>query len=397
MEWTRGPIIGRGSTASVSLSTTTNGDLIAVKSTELSSSPPLLQTEQFLISQLSSPYIVKCLGSDITYEKNKQMYNLFLEYVPGGTLSDLIKKQGSSLNENAIQFYTHQILQGLNYLHLNGIVHCDIKGQNLLIGKDGLKIADFGCAKLAESKSEFAGTPAYMAPEVARGEEQSFPADIWAMGCTIIEMATGTNPWSEMKDPVSALYRIGYSGEVPEIPRCFSGNAEDFLSKCLMWDPKERWTAGELLRHPFLSIVGKCCLEVKEFTRKLSPTTVMDRGFWDDLEASDSSRNPTVVIASCSDSPAGRIRGLFGDNFSMDLEFPEWTEDEDWVTVRVYECDYIYTYEISCFDPRNDEFKNFSKPACIDIGSRFPLTDLGGQLCLYRNTYDFTMDDERVW
>ncbi|KAL0320817.1 UNVERIFIED_CONTAM: Mitogen-activated protein kinase kinase kinase [Sesamum radiatum] len=305
MEWTKGPIIGRGSSAVVSIATTASGDVFAVKSTDLSSST-LLQREERLVSQLCSPYVVKCFGSEITWEENKRVYNLFLEYVPGGTLSDQTGKQGGSLGESAIRFYAREMLLGLRYLHLMGLVHCDIKGQNVLIGSDGLKIADFGCAKWGESggsgKPVFSGTPAYMAPEVARGEEQSFPADVWALGCTIIEMATGSNPWPEMKDPASALYRIAFSGDVPEFPSC---------------------THFSVLRR-------ENCVE---FTRK-SPTSVMDQGFWDDLEVlTCSSRNPTE-IASPSESPAGRIRALVGDPSPPNANSTGWTEEEDWLTVR---------------------------------------------------------------
>ncbi|KAL0302020.1 UNVERIFIED_CONTAM: Mitogen-activated protein kinase kinase kinase [Sesamum radiatum] len=333
MEWTRGPMIGRGSSAVVSIATTASGDVFAVKSTDLSSSA-LLQREERLVSQLCSPYVVKCFGSEITWEENRRVYNLFLEYVPGGTLSDQIGKQGGSLGESVIRFYAREMLLGLRYLHLMGLVHCDIKGQNVLIGSDGLKIADFGCAKRGESggsgKPVFSGTPAYMAPEVARGEEQSFAADIWALGCTIIEMATGSNPWPEMKDPASALYRIAFSDDVPEFPSWFSDNAKDLLAKCLRRDPRERWTAAELLQHPFFSSAEENCLE---FTRK-SPTSVMDQGFWDALEVlTCSSRNPTE-IASPPDSPASRIRALIGDPSPSNANSTGWTEEEDWLTVR---------------------------------------------------------------
>ncbi|KAL3851193.1 hypothetical protein ACJIZ3_013075 [Penstemon smallii] len=342
MEWKRGPTIGAGSTAVVSLATTTTGDLFAVKSTDLSSSTPL-QKEQTIISQLCSPYVLKCFGSEITYDRNKPEFNLFLEYVPNGTLSDLIKNQGGSLKENEIQFHVHEVLQGLNYLHGNGLVHCDIKGQNILIGKNGLKIADFGCAKwVVSDTSVFAGTPAYMAPEVARAEQQSFPADIWAVGCTIIEMATGTNPWPEMKSPASALYRIAYSGDVPEYPSWFSDTATDFLGKCLMRDSEERWTAAELLEHPFLNPVKE---EIGELTKK-SPTSVMDQGFWDDVLVTDSFERTTEMGLS-SDSPAGRVRGLIGECFGSDLMFADWTEEDDWVTVRGNEIEECSNFDLS--------------------------------------------------
>ncbi|KAL2473053.1 mitogen-activated protein kinase kinase kinase 15 [Forsythia ovata] len=337
MEWTKGPIIGRGSSATVSVATTSSGEIFAVKSTDLSSSS-FLQREKLIISQLSSPHVIRCLGSDITCQENKPIYNLFLEYIPGGALSDQIRKQGGSLDESIIQFYAHQMVRGLNYLHLNGVVHGDIKGQNILIGEDGLKIADFGCAKLIQEvddagQSTFSGTPVYMAPEVARGEEQGFPADIWALGCTVIEMATGCSPWREIHDPVSALYKIGHSGDVPEFPSCLSNKAKEFLSKCLIRDAKIRWTAEQLLEHSFFHGLEDNCGKVRVFTRK-SPTSVLDQGFWDSMEAPEySSPNPTV-IASSTDSPADRVSRLISDSLSPNSNLPNWAEEQDWVTVR---------------------------------------------------------------
>ncbi|KAG8386106.1 hypothetical protein BUALT_Bualt03G0114500 [Buddleja alternifolia] len=412
MEWTRGHTIGRGSSAAVSLATTTAGEMFAVKSNDLSCSS-LLQKEQYLISQLSSPYIIKCLGSDTTREENKLVFNLFLEYVPGGTLSDLVKKQGNSLDENVIRVYAHQMLQGLNYLHTNGLVHCDIKGQNMLIYNDGLKIADFGCAKLigrgSSATAAFAGTPAYMAPEVARGEEQSFAADVWALGCTVIEMATGSNPWPEMKDPASALYRVAYSGDVPEYPIWFSDTAKDFLSKCFLRDSNERWTAAELLQHEFFNSVKVNCGEIRESTRK-SPTSVIDQGFWDDMDVSSSFRDPTDVNASSFDDPAGRIRGLIGDVFSSNLSFPDWRDEEDWVTVRVNETeecckvhqrdgdtneDYEECFTFSSIDEEEIEssvfiddslFNCFSDGISVIESSTFPV------MSSERDEYDFVSD-----
>lgn len=329
MAWTRGPTIGRGASAAVSLATTPAGDLFAVKSTDLASSA-LLRNEECLLSRLFSPYIIRCLGSDVTHDGHKPVYNLFLEYSAGGSLSDLIKKQGGSFDEKSIRFYAHQLLLGIEYLHLNGLVHCDIKAHNILIGSDGLKIADFGCAKWAESggfgAGAFSGTPAYMAPEVARGEEQSFPADIWALGCTVIEMATGTHPWPEMKDPASALYRIAFSGDVPEFPSWFSGEAKDFLGKCLMRESEKRWTAAELLRHPFLASVEESCEEMREL-RRSSPTSVTDQGFWDAVEMSECCENIATEMASSSDSPRHRMEALIcNGDFAAD--------EKEWVSVR---------------------------------------------------------------
>ncbi|XP_047968205.1 mitogen-activated protein kinase kinase kinase 18 [Salvia hispanica] len=312
MTWTRGPTIGRGSTATVSIATTSAGDIFAVKSTDLASSA-LLKKEESFLSQLSSPHIIRCLGSDC----DRYDYNLFLEYSGGGSLSDLIGKRGGSLDEKSIRFYSRQLVAGLEYLHRSGLVHCDIKGQNILVG-DGVKIADFGCAKWAGSDAVFSGTPAYMAPEVCRGEEQGFAADVWAAGCTVVEMATGQHPWPEMKAPAAAIYRIGFSGEAPELPGWFSEEARDFVGKCLVRDPRRRWTAAELLRHPFL-----------DSAEELTPTSVVDQGFWDEFEVEEMEASP-----SPSDSPVGRIEALIGGGG------PRWWdlgEDEEWLMVRANE------------------------------------------------------------
>ncbi|XP_051135946.1 mitogen-activated protein kinase kinase kinase 18-like [Andrographis paniculata] len=338
MEWRRGPTIGSGSSATVYLANSAAGATFAVKSADVYSAAPL-RREESLLSRLCSPYIVKCFGSDITRENGKHVFNVFLEYVSGGTLFDLVKKRGGRLEESAIRFYLRRLLCGLDYLHRKGIVHGDVKPQNILVAGDGaVRIADFGCSRwLGRGDSDapaFSGTPAYMAPEVARGEEQGFAADVWAVGCTVIEMATGSNPWPGMKDPAAVLYRVGYSGDAPDIPSWLSADAGDFLAKCLIRDCKERWTAGELLQHPFLdSVEENCgCGELVGEVKRRSPTSVVDRGFWNDLEASDSSEAPSENDIS----PAVRIRDLIGDGLPAESNFEVWTEEEeeDWLTVR---------------------------------------------------------------
>ncbi|XP_022733518.1 mitogen-activated protein kinase kinase kinase 17-like [Durio zibethinus] len=299
MRWIRGPAIGRGATATVSLATATpSGELFAVKSTELCHSM-FLQRENYLLSKLSCPRIVKYIGYNVTNgTNNKPMYNLCMEYVPGSTLFKEIQRVGGRLDEEKVRLYSQQILQGLNYLHDNGVVHCDIKSQNILIGKEGAKIADLGCTKLMGKvgsnggfdTSAFSGTPSFMALEVARGEDQGFEADIWALGCTIIETSTGNSPWPELNDPVSALYKFGFWGEIPEIPKWLSEKAKDFLRKCLKRDSKERWTAKELLQHPFLEELDTLLKEVKESTIN-SPSSVLDHGFWDSLDVVESPEN----------------------------------------------------------------------------------------------------------
>ncbi|CAL1354175.1 unnamed protein product [Linum trigynum] len=340
MEWSRGPVIGRGSTATVSLATSA-GQLFALKSAELSRSL-FLQREQSILSNLSCPYIVKYVGSGVSDENRTPIYNLCMEYAAGGTLSDVIRRRGGRMGETEIGAVVLRVLKGLDYLHGKGLVHCDIKAQNVLVDEvEGAIIGDFGCSKFVVEGGEgvvgFSGTPAFMAPEVARGEEQGFAADVWAVGCTVIEMATGRNPWAEFgDDPVSALYRIGFSNEAPEVPSWLSEEAADFVAKCLMKNPRERWSAKELLDHPFLH-ESELDLSVDEFKKEAgtsSPSCVLDQGFWDSLDGGlDSPQNLTIDEVRCSKIPPGdRIKSLISGFSSASNLCSE--EEGDWITVR---------------------------------------------------------------
>ncbi|XP_047335973.1 mitogen-activated protein kinase kinase kinase 18-like, partial [Impatiens glandulifera] len=332
MEWIRGRTIGRGATATVSLATTFSGEHFAVKSAELSVST-LLQREQEILSQLNSPRIVKYIGSSITKESNKLFYNLLTEYISGGSLHDRIRRRvGSVVDEPMIRSYMRDILLGLDYLHSNFFVHCDIKSQNILIGEDGVKIADLGCSKRVGIGSScdlgFTGTPVFMAPEVARGEEQSFPADVWAVGCTLIEMITGSNPWPELTDPVSAIYKIGYSGDIPEYPASLSDDCHDFLNRCLVRDSKERWTTKQLLNHSFVNNL------VMNLEKKAnSPCSVLDHVFREEESSSSSSVLSERRRNLACDPPADRMRILSGAH-DLKLNFEDWSRDEDWINVR---------------------------------------------------------------
>ncbi|KAJ4752392.1 hypothetical protein LUZ62_086797 [Rhynchospora pubera] len=259
-QWIRCQKLGRGHNATVYLAkSATSGRLFAVKSKQLSQARDL-QREQSILCSLHSPHIISYLGWDITTNTTtmQSVYNLHMEYAPRGSLSDEIKKKGGMLSEGRIRARTREILHGLVYLHDKGVIHCDIKPQNILIGSDGCaKIADFGCAKwdCMPNIEPIRGMLNIMAPEVARGEKQGKTADIWALGCTVIEMATGQSPWKDVHDPISAMQRIGLSHEVPVMPSWLSLEAKDFLSKCFRRDWRQRWSCKRLLRHPFVSNV----------------------------------------------------------------------------------------------------------------------------------------------
>ncbi|MQM04038.1 hypothetical protein Taro_036829 [Colocasia esculenta] len=333
--WIRGRCLGRGSTAAVYLAASTSGDreTFAVKSAELSRSSPL-QREERILSSVCSPHVVSCLGSDVTVEPDgRVLFNLFLEYVPGGDLAEVVKRQGG-LDESTIVLYTRGVLNGLVYLHGRGIVHCDVKGKNVLLGLDDgvVKLADLGCATWmddgCQGRGIISGTPLYMAPEVARGEEQGPAADIWALGCTVIEMATGYPPWHDVQDPVAAIHRIAFSEDVPEFPCNLSDDARDFLGRCLSRDPRKRWSAEELLSHSFLKRSG-------EFPKECSPKSTLDLAFWDswseeELEDQDEAETDDQRPGSAQE----RLRHLVSGGLPpLHLANASW-DDCCWIPIR---------------------------------------------------------------
>ena len=127
-----------------------------------------------------------------------------------------------------------------------------------------IKLADFGASKKIEeivaqagagdSIASLKGTVYWMAPEVIKQSGYGRQADIWSVGCTVIEMATGRPPWSgAFTDQVSALFTIAASDEMPGMPADFSDDGKDFLAQCFKRNPKERPNATKLLQHAWLS------------------------------------------------------------------------------------------------------------------------------------------------
>lgn len=174
-----------------------------------------------------------------------------MEYVESGSLAAVIKKF-SPFKEHLVARYTKQVLSGLVYLHLQGIVHRDIKAANLIATKDGVvKLADFGVAmKLTETikSMSIVGTPYWMAPEIVeRTHHTTTACDIWSLGCTVIELYTGSPPYFHL-DTMPALYRI-VQDEHPPLPSDISIEMNDFLLKCFQKEPLIRIDAANLYKH----------------------------------------------------------------------------------------------------------------------------------------------------
>ncbi|XP_049628944.1 mitogen-activated protein kinase kinase kinase 19 isoform X5 [Suncus etruscus] len=219
---------------------------------------PTLWTKVELLKALKHVNIVAYLGTCL--EEN--IVSIFMEFVPGGSISSIINRFGP-LPEMVFCKYTKQILQGVAYLHENCVVHRDIKGNNVMLMPTGIiKLIDFGCAKRlawaglngthSDMLKSMHGTPYWMAPEVINESGYGRKSDIWSIGCTVFEMATGKPPLASM-DRMAAMFYIGaHRGLMPPLPEHFSKDAADFVHVCLTRDQHERPSASQLLKHSFL-------------------------------------------------------------------------------------------------------------------------------------------------
>ncbi|KAI5071076.1 hypothetical protein GOP47_0013327 [Adiantum capillus-veneris] len=258
--WRKLDLLGSGSFGTVYEGLSEDGIYFAVKEVSLSENDSkaqqcVTQLEQEIefLSKFQHENIVQYLG---TQKESDKLY-IFLELVTKGSLSSLYQKY--TLFDSQIRSYTRQILSGLKYLHERKVMHRDIKCANILVDVSGkVKLADFGLAKQISQLDELKsckGSAYWMAPEVIDPRKTySLPADIWSLGCTVLEMATRRPPFGDMEWH-RALWKVGH-GEAPPIPETLSEEAKDFIKNCLEVNPLRRPSASKLLEHPFVQHVG---------------------------------------------------------------------------------------------------------------------------------------------
>jgi serine/threonine protein kinase len=138
-----------------------------------------------------------------------------MELASGGSLRDLLRKNKFRLYESTIRNYALGALSGLEYLHAKGVLHCDIKPENLVLCGSTVKLCDFGLSKQCLGSSadghhtaNINGTPRYMAPELWDTNTYTQASDIWALGCTLAELATGSRPWEGSIRPDAHHYAV---------------------------------------------------------------------------------------------------------------------------------------------------------------------------------------------
>ncbi|RLM58725.1 mitogen-activated protein kinase kinase kinase YODA-like [Panicum miliaceum] len=344
LQWKKGKLLGSGTFGQVYLGfNSEGGQMCAIKEVKVISDDSnskeclkQLNQEIVLLSQLSHPNIVQYYGSDLSNET----LSVYLEYVSGGSIHKLLQEYGP-FGEAVLRSYTAQILSGLAYLHGRNTVHRDIKGANILVDPNGdIKLADFGMAKHISAYTSirsFKGSPYWMAPEVIMNSNgYSLSVDIWSLGCTILEMATAKPPWSQYEG-VAAIFKIGNSKDIPDIPDHLSSETKSFLKLCLQRDPAARPTAAQLMDHPFVKDHATLRSSRSGITRDVFPTSTEGKNTMAQTSIAISSyrslsplRDPDTVIRRNLPGPASpipstsnrRIAAINPSNVRMNMSLP---------------------------------------------------------------------------
>ncbi|KAM9821037.1 mitogen-activated protein kinase kinase kinase 2 [Neosynchiropus ocellatus] len=261
--WRLGKLLGQGAFGRVFLCYDADtGRELAVKqvqfdpeSPETSKEVSALECEIQLLKNLCHERIVQYYGC--LRDSMERTLSIFMEHMPGGSIKDQLKSYGA-LTENVTRRYTRQILEGVSYLHSNMIVHRDIKGANILRDSVGnVKLGDFGASRRLQTIclsgtgiKSVTGTPYWMSPEVISGEGYGRKADIWSVGCTVVEMLTQRPPWAEF-EAMAAIFKIATQPTNPVLPVHVSDHCREFLKRIFV-ETKQRPSADELLRHIFV-------------------------------------------------------------------------------------------------------------------------------------------------
>ncbi|XP_042657244.1 serine/threonine-protein kinase 10-like isoform X2 [Tyto alba] len=243
---------------------------------------------------------------------NGQLW-ILVEFCPGGAVDAAILELEKGLTEEQIRVACKQLLLALQYLHGCKIIHRDVKAGNVLLTLDGdVKLADFGVSaknsSTVQRRVSFIGTPYWMAPEVVQCETSKespygYKADIWSLGITLIEMAEMEPPYHEL-NPFRVLLKIAKS-QPPTLryPKRWSEDFKDFLRKSLEKSPEARWSASQLLQHPFVAGISD--------KRPLRELVAEARA--DVLEEEDEEEGPVPLPeqehgeSSCPPTPGGSL------------------------------------------------------------------------------------------
>ncbi|EAZ51589.1 hypothetical protein, partial [Cryptosporidium parvum Iowa II] len=208
-----------------------------------------------LLSSIRHPYIV-CFRESFVEDG---FLNIVMEYADGGDLFRKVNAQKQlkkNFLENQVVRWLTQALLGLAHLHNKRILHRDIKSQNIFISYNGLKIGDFGIAKVLENTGAFAkttiGTPYYLSPEICLSKPYSWSSDIWALGCVAYEMCSLKVPFDAPN--LKTLVEKITNGIFLPISNSYSEGLRRVIMDMLIIDSSQRPTVMELLKYPIIEV-----------------------------------------------------------------------------------------------------------------------------------------------
>ena len=260
--------IGKGSSCQVyTVISKIDNKLYAIKESSSKENEDIIKNEVSIFKHLNneSPYIIHFYdffkGKN---EHNKPCLCIQLEYCEYGNIREILKKGRKldiKISEIEISAIIYMVLQGIKFIHEKNLINRDIKGRNILVGKNGnVKLCDFGiCKRYIENgmKKFRGGSPYWMAPEILKKEEYNQNIDIWALGITCIELAEYEPPYSKYspEDVLKKIIKNPPKGL--NEPEKWSYEFNDFVRKCLETDKNKRPFADELLRHDFITNLDK--------------------------------------------------------------------------------------------------------------------------------------------
>lgn len=250
------------------------GQIVAIKEMLNASGDRELRREMEILRHLSHPNLVGIHAFEVVAQSHVAMRGqgacrLVMDLCGNGTLIDLLKQTGA-VPEPRLREYARQLLSGLQVLHEHQphpIVHRDLKPANVLVDEVGiLRIADFGLSRYANTMRDItrlAGTPLYLSPEAVRGHF-SMGSDVWALACTLIQLATNKLPWDgqcPMDNNASLMFYLSdvptdpvkKANHHPRIPDTLSDECKDFFKSCFHHDYTQRGTCRTLMRHKWIS------------------------------------------------------------------------------------------------------------------------------------------------
>lgn len=325
---------------------------------------------QFLSSLKQTPNITHYYGS---YLIDTKLW-VIMEYCAGGSLRTLLRP--GIIEEKYIGVIMREILVALISIHRDNVIHRDIKAANILIANNGsVKLCDFGvAAQLSQSmlkRQTMAGTPYWMAPEVImEGVYYDTKVDIWSLGITAYEIATGNPPYCHM-EAIRAMQMITKSKPPRLEGREYSQPLKEFIALCLDEDPKERPYAEELFKSKLIKQEkGTSTVILKELiTRYLLFREKNEQYKHEEESHTSSKQNPNSSIEGNASQDAGSFTEKEPEDIDIKWDFDSLSsreyilendinveaipEEADWIKYSPQEVNYAYPEE---------EYYNSNKP-----------------------------------